>query len=312
MGKRRKDFFIAGEYLFHGVLRGTVILIAGENNMSDTELKKEYALSDTENEKKRLQEQSRIIMQTTRRIFELAGIEKGMKVLELGTGAGDVALLLAEMVGSEGEVVSIERNPEILKTAKQRAEEGGYKNIRFVGGDISAAEPEGVFDALVGRAVLMYVPRPEEVLKMLLRHVKPGGVVAFQEVDFTIRPVVIPPFPLFMKLWDLLYATMEKSGTEMQMGFKLLPVYKKAGLPEPTMHLDAFIGGAGSPGIDWFVSTIRSLVPMMEKLGITTAGELGIDTLKQRLIVEAVQSGATDGLGMSNTWISAWTRKPRG
>ena len=186
--------------------------------MADSELKKEYALSDTENEKKRLQEQSRIIMQTTRRIFELAGIEKGMKVLELGTGVGDVALLLAEMVGPEGEVVSIERNPEIQKTAKQRAEESGYKNIRFMVEDISAAEPEGEFEALVGRAVLMYVPRPEEVLKMLLRHVKPGGVVAFQEVDFTIRPVAIPPLPLFMKLWDLFYETMEKSGTEMQMG----------------------------------------------------------------------------------------------
>lgn len=298
--------------LFLRVWGRAVILIAGENYMADSELKKEYALSDTENEKKRLQEQSRIIVQTTRRIFELAGIKRGMKVLELGTGVGDVALLLAEMVGPEGEVVSIERNPEIQKTAKQRAEESGYKNIRFMVGDISTTEPEGEFEALVGRAVLMYVPRPEEALKMLLRHVKPGGVVAFQEVDFTIRPVAIPPLPLFMKLWDLFYETMEKSGTEMQMGFKLLPVYKKAGLPEPTMHLDAFIGGANSPGIDWFVSTIRSLVPMMEKLGITTADELSIDTLKERLIAEAIESGSTDGLGMSNTWISAWTRKPRG
>jgi ubiquinone/menaquinone biosynthesis C-methylase UbiE len=283
-----------------------------ETHMADTEYQKGYALSDTQNEKKRLQEQSRIIIQTTSRIFELAGIRRGMRVLELGTGAGDVALLLAEMVGHEGEVVSIEKNTEIQKTAKERAVESGFKNIRFVVGDITAAELEGEFDALVGRAVLMYVPKPEEALKMLLRHVKPGGVVAFQEVDFTIRPVAIPPLPLFMKLWDLLYETMEKSGTEMQMGFKLLPVYKKAGLPEPTMHLDAFIGGANSPGIDWFVSTIKSLVPMMEKLGITTAREVGADTLKERLITEAIASGATDGLGMSNTWISAWTRKPQG
>jgi ubiquinone/menaquinone biosynthesis C-methylase UbiE len=278
--------------------------------MAETELKKEYALSDTENEKKRLEQQSRIIIQTTRRIFDLAGIARGMRVLELGTGAGDVALLLAEMVGPEGEVVSIERNPEILETAKKRAERGGYKNIRFISGDVNAAEPEGVFDALAGRAVLMYVPGPAEVLKILLRHVRPGGVVVFQEVDFTIRPVAIPPLPLFMKCWDLLYAAMEKSGTEMQMGFKLLPVFKAAGLPEPAMHLDAFIGGAGSPGIDWFVSTLRSLVPMMEKLGVATAEEVGIDTLKERLMAESVGSGITDGLGMSNTWISAWTRKP--
>ncbi|MEW6146120.1 MAG: class I SAM-dependent methyltransferase [Thermodesulfobacteriota bacterium] len=278
--------------------------------MAETELKKEYALSDTENEKKRLEQQSRIIIQTTRRIFDLAGIARGMRVLELGTGAGDVALLLAEMVGPVGEVVSIERNPEILETAKKRAERGGYKNIRFISGDVSAAEPEGVFDALAGRAVLMYVPGPAGVLKSLLRHVRPGGVVVFQEVDFTIRPVAIPPLPLFMKCWDLLYAAMEKSGTEMQMGFKLLPVFKEAGLPEPAMHMDAFVGGPGSAGLDWFVSTIKSLVPMMEKLGVATAGEVGIDTLKERLIAEAAGSGTSDWLGMSNTWISAWTRKP--
>lgn len=269
----------------------------------------DYALSDTENEKKRLREQSRIIIETTRRVFDLAGIERGMRVLELGTGAGDVAILLSEMVGPEGEVVSIERNPEIQETARKRAESGGHGNIKFICRDIPQLKPEGVFDALAGRAVLMYIPGPDRVLAGLLESVRPGGVVVFQEVDFTLRPVVIPPFPLFLKLWDMLYAVMEKSGTEMQMGFKLLPVYKQAGLPEPVMHMDAFIGGSESGGLEWFVSTIRSLVPMMEKLGVATAAEVDIDTLKDRLTAEFAHSGVTDGLGMSNTWISAWTRK---
>ncbi len=51
------------------------------------ERKVDYALSDTENEKKRLREQSKIIIETTRRVFALAGVEPGMRVLELGTGA---------------------------------------------------------------------------------------------------------------------------------------------------------------------------------------------------------------------------------
>jgi len=269
----------------------------------------DYALSDTENEKKRLREQSRIIIETTRRVFALAGIEPGMRVLELGTGAGDVSILLSEMVGPDGEVVSLEKNPEIQESARKRVEAGGHGNVKFVCCDIAAAEPDGVFDALVGRAVLMYIPAPEKVLARLLKSVRSEGVAAFQEVDFTIRPQVIPPIPLMLKTWDLLYAVMEKSGTEMQMGFKLLPVFKRAGLPEPTMHMDAFIGGQASGGIDWFVSTIRSLVPMMEKLGVATAAEVDVDTLKDRLIGEYFESGVRDGLGMSNTWISAWARK---
>ncbi len=270
---------------------------------------KSYAFSDTENEKKRLEEQSRIIGATTRRVFENAGIAPGMKVLDIGSGAGDVAIILSKMVGPGGSVVGVDKNPEMVEAAEKRVRELNYDNITFIAGDAAALELDEDFDALVGRAVLMYIPQPEELLRALLKHVRPGGVVAFQEVDFTIRPVAIPMLPLYQQAWDWLYATIEKSGAEMQMGFKLLETYIKAGLPEPAMHLDAFVGGASSPGIDWFVSTIRSLIPTMEKLGVATAAEVDIDTLKTRMIMQAIESGATTGVGMSNTWISGWTRK---
>ena len=53
-------------------------------------------------------------------------------------------------------------------------------------------------------------------------------------------------------------------------------------------------------------------MPMMVKHGVTTADEIGIDTLKERIIAEAIGAAGEDALdwvGMSNTWISAWTRK---
>ena len=167
------------------------------------ERKVDYALSDTENEKKRLREQSKIIIETTRRVFALAGIEPGMRVLELGTGAGDVTILLSEMVGPAGEVVSLDKNPEIQESARKRAQAEGRGNVKFVCCDIATAEPEGAFDALAGRAVLMYIPSPEKALTKLLKSVRSGGVVAFQEVDFTVRPEVLPPMPLMLKTWDL-------------------------------------------------------------------------------------------------------------
>lgn len=278
--------------------------------MSESEDKRIYAFSDNENEKKRLEQQSRIIGATTRRMFESAGIVPGMKVLDIGSGVGDVALMLADMVGSEGSVVSIDKNPGMTETARKRAEAGNYSNVTFLAGDAQSLELKDVFDALVGRAVLLFIPDPAEVLKILLKHVKPGGVVAFQEVDFTIRPVTMPMPETLKQAWDWLYATLEKSGTEMHMGFKLMDTYLKAGLPEPVMHMDAFMGGASWPGLDWFVSTVRSVVPMMEKLGVATAEEVDIDTLKHRIVLDVVNSGNLTVVGMSNTWISAWTRKP--
>lgn len=278
--------------------------------MNAIDITKFYDLIDEENESRRLELQSNIIDDTTRKIFENAGITRGMKVLDIGCGAGDDAMILAGIVGYEGKVVGIDNNRYMLETAKKHVREGKHTNITFVLGDAGSAELDDDFDALVGRGVLMFIPHPDKVLKKLLSHLRPGGIVAFQEVDFTIRPVAFPMLPLYQQAWDWIYATLEKSGAEMQIGFKLMEIYLKAGLPEPKMHMDAFVGGVSSPGLDWLVSTVRSFLPMTVKLGVATAEEVDVDTLKNRIIMEGISSGSLIGVGMSNTWISAWSKKP--
>ena len=54
-----------------------------------------------------------------------------MKVLDVGSGAGDVALTLAEFVGTEGSVVGVDVNPDILETAGTRAAEAGFNNVKI-------------------------------------------------------------------------------------------------------------------------------------------------------------------------------------
>jgi ubiquinone/menaquinone biosynthesis C-methylase UbiE len=119
-----------------------------------------YVLGDTASERRRLQQQSDLIGGFTRHVFEQAGIAPGMKVLDVGSGAGDVALLLANMVGPAGRIVGIDRNPAILSTAKQRITAAGHANVEFVAGDISDTDValDTDFDAAVGRLVLMYNP----------------------------------------------------------------------------------------------------------------------------------------------------------
>jgi predicted RNA methylase len=63
------------------------------------------------------------------------GLEPGMRVLEVGSGAGDVALLAAELVGPEGEVVGVEVDGAALKVARGRAQSLGLRNVSFVQGD---------------------------------------------------------------------------------------------------------------------------------------------------------------------------------
>ncbi len=66
-----------------------------------------YALNRAPAETRRLQSQAQILNPSTRRMFEQAGITTGMRVLDVGSGAGDVAMLLADMVGPAGTVTGI-------------------------------------------------------------------------------------------------------------------------------------------------------------------------------------------------------------
>jgi ubiquinone/menaquinone biosynthesis C-methylase UbiE len=110
-----------------------------------------YVLGRTAEETERLEAQAAFVHPFTERLFRDAGIGRGMKVLDLGSGAGDVALLAARLVGSEGEVVGIDTNPSILETARGRARDAGCSNVSFAAGDIRELSLAQDFDAVVGR-----------------------------------------------------------------------------------------------------------------------------------------------------------------
>jgi SAM-dependent methyltransferase len=145
-----------------------------------------YALSSSsEDEHERLVRQADMYASFTRRLLERAGIEPGMRVLDVGCGPGDVSLLLCELVGADGSVVGVERDEQALARARQRAVEAAIENVEFVLGDFREVElAGGPFDALVGRMVLMYQGDPPAAVRAAARHVRPGGVVVFAEMCF--------------------------------------------------------------------------------------------------------------------------------
>jgi hypothetical protein len=92
----------------------------------------------------------------------------------------------------------------------------------------------------------------------------------------------------------------------MEMGYKLRRTFLDAGLPEPHMHLDARVGGGPAfDGYEEAASVLRSLLPLIIKLGIATADEVGIDTFEDRLRAETVAAG---GVVKMPDFVSAWAR----
>lgn len=269
-----------------------------------------YVLGDSDNERHRLQQQADLIGGFTRHVLEQAGIVAGMTVLDVGCGAGDVALLLADMVGPDGRVVGVDRNAAILATAERRTAAAGYANVRFVAGDVTDPEVNlgRDFDAAVGRLVLMYNPDTVAALRAIVDRVAPGGVVAFQEADFTWFAHSIPSLPLVAGVRDWISGAFAAGGSDPHIGFRLPQLFAAAGLPRPRLQFDTLIGGGTDfGGYQYTELTVRSLLPAIEAAGIATAAEIDVDTLAERLRAATIAADATI---TTVSLVAAWARLP--
>ncbi len=242
----------------------------------------------------------------TERLLIDAGIGPGMRVLDVGCGRGDVALLAAKLIGAQGEVVGIDRDPGALAFARGRVHEAGLTNVRFAAGDFAAMGPEhGVFDAAVGRRVLMYQADPVAALRSVIRVLRPGALVVFQEADATMVPASRVPLPLNARANRWMWQTVEREGGNIHMGFDLAPALEQAGLLVEQVRAEAIVQ---TPKLRHPVGMIiRAMLPRILEHGVATEAEIDIETLDDRLAAECAAANATYVGDMA---FGAWARVP--
>jgi ubiquinone/menaquinone biosynthesis C-methylase UbiE len=272
-----------------------------------TGTRREYVLGHGSEEHRRLILQSRFIGELTEIVFARAGLAPGMRVLDVGCGAGDVSLLAAAFVGTSGSVLGIDQSPESVARASERAKSAGLDNVRFESAPLETFRQGGPFDALVGRLVLLYLKEPAAVLRQLAELVRPGGVVVFHEMEMTTARAV-PEVPLFAQCGRWIVEAFTRAGVETSMGSRLYSTFRQAGLPAPEMLSGGRVeGGADSAIFEWVAGTVRSLLPMIEKTGVATKDEVGIETLAERLRAAVVEKKAVVHAPLL---VGAWARKP--
>ena len=126
---------------------------------------------------------------------------EGAHILDLGSGSGQDAYILAQMVGEHGSVTGIDATPEQLAIANEHLEwhreKFGYakSNVSFVEGDIEKLEeldlPEGHYDVIVSNCVINLVADKEAVFAAAHRLLKPGGELYFSDV-YSDKRVPVP------------------------------------------------------------------------------------------------------------------------
>ena len=117
------------------------------------------------------------VLDLTADVVRRSGIERGMRVLDLGCGSGDTSLLIAKMVGASGLVVGVDKSAEAIDEADKRATIAGRCYwTRFVRADPETFIPPERFDAVVVRLTLLRQGEPA-TFPRLSACVRPDGVI---------------------------------------------------------------------------------------------------------------------------------------
>jgi ubiquinone/menaquinone biosynthesis C-methylase UbiE len=265
-----------------------------------------YALGHSEIELARLARQAALIDPITRRYCNAAGIGPGMRVLDIGSGVGDVAMLLAALVGPNGEVIGTDRSGPALAIARRRATEAGLRNVAFLEGDPSQMVFDRPFDAIAGRYILQFLPDPAAFLRKLASHVKPGGVVVFHELDWD-GARSSPSVESYDACCRWCAQTVRRLGADTRMGAKLHSVFEATRLTPVATRLEAVIGtGTSSIEVVHLVTDLaQSLRHQLEAGGVPLETAMAFTDLFERVRNDTIRGGSTL---MGRSEIGVWSR----
>jgi ubiquinone/menaquinone biosynthesis C-methylase UbiE len=267
----------------------------------------DYILGHSEREIRRLMRQAAMLRPITERLLRGAGIAPGMRVLDLGCGAGDVSMLAAELVGAAGSVVGIDRSQEVIAVARERARKAELGNIDFEAVSVEAFSDPEPFDAVIGRYVLIHQADPAALIRAAAGLVRPGGVVAFQELCIRGQSVQsLPSISLWQQAGEWIRMAFQAVAPHHDAGGRLIEHFARAGLPQPTLFCDSPVGGGeDSPLYAWAAETLESFLPQLVRMQVLTADSIAIETFEDRLRTAVVEA-QSQLVGLAQ--FCAWTR----
>jgi ubiquinone/menaquinone biosynthesis C-methylase UbiE len=248
-----------------------------------------YPLGHSSVEIQRLKNQGAMLRPITERLLRNAGVDAGMRVLDWGCGAGDVSMLAAELVGTSGSVVGIDRSQEVLNVAEERVREAGLRQISFVRASVEEFSSDEAFDLVIGRYILVHQPESVVLLRNAARLVRPGGALAFHEVRMSDDIKSFPYVPLWEMTFNLVRIALQSAVPNYQGIDRLVEDFFEAGLPCPHLFCEKLIGGgADSPLYGSLAELLHTFQPRLER--ITTEVTVVTEGLEGRLrdaVVEA-------------------------
>jgi len=183
----------------------------------------------SETEQRRLEQQAEVYSRVAAWTLDALGLAQGHRVLEVGCGGGSLLLAAAARVGPTGQVVGIDRDPQLVEAAKTRVAQLPWVDV--VQADALGYEADISFDAVHCRLVLMHQHAPHVFLAHMVALTRLGGHVAVQEYDLDGLPC-FPAFGSFERMIDAGLRAIDYVGSDRYAGRKLLDRFARVELSD--------------------------------------------------------------------------------
>ena len=265
----------------------------------------DYFLGQSSAEHARLRFQALEFEQRSRQHLEHAGIQPGWRVIDAGCGPQGVLHVLADQVGPTGTVVGLERDPRLVALAQAFVAERGFTTVEVIQGDArSTGLPQGAFDLVHERLVLVNVPEPEQILAEMVELARPGGVVAAWEVD-DASWLCDPAHPAWTRIMETMQAVSLLDGQDCFIGRRLVRLMRAAGLEEVKQEVSVNEWPVGHPRRMQSIQFMENIRERVIARGFFSDAELTNLLAGLRSHLEDPET-----LQLSPIGFRAWGRKP--
>lgn len=188
-----------------------------------------YTIRSGATDSDRLARQATVMASSTLDFLVAAGLQAGASCIDVGCGDGQVTIEMARLVGATGRAVGVDADEGALTIARGAAQDAGVE-ARFIHADAGRAGlPNTDVDLAFARLVLSHLVDPLTVVRAMCSAVRPGGVVAVEDL-FTPSLRADPPVPALDDLIDIYCATVRYHGGDPTIGPRLAAHLSAAGL----------------------------------------------------------------------------------